>query len=313
MRFDGASVLGLAQLLAIGLAVYLTVLIWYTMRRLTRPPRRTYASAIARGRPGDPGEALDGREYESWLLRSRGRDLPVWDVRGDDPDGAVVIMVHGWGDARVGALTRLPAIVPVCSRVVMLELPGHGEAPGTCSLGTRETQDLCALIERVKEDGRALGVFGWSLGAGVAIAVGSGDDGCARSIDAIIAEAPYRLAHTPARNVLRNANLPHRANLGPALALLGVRLGVGPSWRGFDRASLAAKLACPLLVIHGSDDEVCPIDDAREIARSAPRGELCEIEHGRHNDLWTDPEHSAKASEAVRALLGRLGAGSERS
>ena len=173
MRFDFTSVLGLVQLLALGLAVYLIALIWHTMRRLTHPPRRTYAHAIARGRPGDPGEALDGRGFESWTLKSRGLDLPVWDVPGDQPDGPVVIMLHGWGDGRVGALTRLPAIVPLASRILMPDLPGNGEAPGICSLGTRESEDLGVLIERVQDDAHRLIVFGWSMGAGIAIQAGA--------------------------------------------------------------------------------------------------------------------------------------------
>ncbi|MFI4897334.1 MAG: alpha/beta hydrolase [Phycisphaerales bacterium JB059] len=299
MRFDFTSVLGLLQLLAIGLAVYLFALIWHTMRRLTRPPRRTYAHAIARGRPGDPGEALDGRSFESWTLRSRGLDLPVWDVKGDNPAGPIFIMLHGWGDGRVGALTRLGAIVPLASRILMPDLPGNGEATGTCSLGTRESDDLRALIERVREDARPLIVFGWSMGAGIAIQAGA--EGA--PIDAIIAEAPYRLAKTPARNVLRNANLPHTANLAPALALLGLRFGVGPRWRGFDRAALAGALSCPLLVVHGGDDEVCPLADAREITARASDATICEIERGRHNDLWTNEAHRERASAAIRAFV----------
>jgi pimeloyl-ACP methyl ester carboxylesterase len=299
VRFDFTSVLGLVQLLALGLAVYLIALIWHTMRRLTHPPRRTYAHAIARGRPGDPGEALDGRGFESWTLKSRGLDLPVWDVPGDQPDGPVVIMLHGWGDGRVGALTRLPAIVPLASRILMPDLPGNGEAPGICSLGTRESEDLGVLIERVQDDAHRLIVFGWSMGAGIAIQAGA--EGA--PIDAIIAEAPYRLAKTPARNVLRNAGLPHTANLRPALALLGVRFGLGPRWSGFDRAARAARLASPLLVIHGADDEVCPIADAREIVARAPNARLCEIEHGRHNDLWTVEANRERASEAIQAFI----------
>ena len=245
MRIDAASVLGLVQLLAIGLAVYLLALVWHTMRRLTRPPRRTYASAVAQGRPGDPGEAMDGRAFETWSLKSRGLELPVWDVPGDDPRGPVIVVLHGWGDSRVGALSRLAVLAPHASRVVIPDLPGHGEAPGTCSLGTREVQDLHALVERVRTQNAPLIVYGWSMGAGIAIDAGARGE----HIDAVIAEAPYRQAPTPARNVLRNANLPHALNLTPAMALLSLRFGRGMNWRGFDRAALAERLSCPLLVI----------------------------------------------------------------
>jgi len=48
--------IGLLQLLAIGYAIYLIALIVYTIWSLTHPRRQTYASAIHRALPGDPGE-----------------------------------------------------------------------------------------------------------------------------------------------------------------------------------------------------------------------------------------------------------------
>lgn len=306
MHLDASSLLGLAQLLAIGLGVYLLALIWHTMRRLTRPPRRTYASAVARGLPGDPSEALDGRPFESWTLKSRGLDLPVWDVKGDDPHGPIVIFLHGWGDGRVGALQRMGPFVPNCSRLLALDLPGNGEAPGTCSLGTREVEDVDEMIERVRDDDHVIVLYGWSMGAGVAIDAASRSDEHFSQITGVIAEAPYRLAPTPAHNVLRNASLPYTFNLRPAMALLSLRFGRGLRWREFDRAGLAAKLVCPLLVIHGVDDEVCPVDDAREIAAMASVATLCEVKQGRHNDLWTNEAHRAQVSEAIDAFMSRV-------
>lgn len=306
MHLDASSLLGLAQLLAIGLGVYLLALIWHTMRRLTRPPRRTYASAVARGLPGDPSEALDGRPFENWSLKTRGLDLPVWDIQGDDPDGPIVIFLHGWGDGRVGALHRMEPFVPSCSRLLTLDLPGNGEAPGTCSLGTREVEDVGEMIEQVRDDDHMIVLYGWSMGAGVAIDAASRSDEHFSQITGVIAEAPYRLAPTPAHNVLRNAGLPYSFNLRPAMTLLSLRFGRGLSWRGFDRADLAAKLACPLLVIHGSDDEVCPLKDAGEITFRAPDYRLCEVKGGRHNDLWTNEAHRAQVSEAIDAFMSRV-------
>ena len=303
MHLDASSLLGLAQLLGLGLALYLGVLIWLTTRRLTRPPRRTYASALARALPGDPGEALGGRPYESWTLKSRGLELPVWEIEGDAPGGAVAIFLHGWGDGRIGALTRMAPFLPRCARLLAIDLPGHGDAPGACSLGAHEARDVRALLDHaLRGDDRAV-LVGWSMGAGIAVEAAAGAD---ERIAGVIAEAPYRRAITPARNVLRNAGLPHRLNLAPAIALLGVRFGRGPAWRGFDRGELASDLPGPLLVIHGVDDEVCPIRDAREVAANARVATLCEVERGRHNDLWTDQRHRERVTEAIGAFLDAL-------
>jgi pimeloyl-ACP methyl ester carboxylesterase len=184
----------------------------------------------------------------------------------------------------------------------MWDLPGHGEAPGRCSLGVDEADDLVALVERVAGDA-PVALYGWSLGAGMSIAAAARDG----RVAGVIAEAPYRLAITPARNVMRMNGLPYRMNLPVAMGLVGLRLGVGVGWRGFDRADLASRLACPLLVVHGSTDEICPIVDGREIAGAAPRGEIVVIEGAGHNDLWSEPAFAAACDGAIGRFLGRLG------
>jgi pimeloyl-ACP methyl ester carboxylesterase len=313
MHFTAESILGLLALLGLGAAIALALATWHTARVLTRPYRRTYASALAKGRPGDPGELQDAagsrRAFTSWDHQWQGLRLPVWDIPGDDPAGPVIVFSHGWGDSRIGGLSRAQALAPLASRLILWDMPGHGDATGTCSLGTREVGALKALIEVVKAE-RPLVLFGWSLGAGVSIAAAAAAPGTPSLRDgtpvaAVITEAPYRLAQTPARNVLRAWGLPYRANLPLALAALGTRFGVGPSWRGFDRAALAARLPCPLLVIHGERDEVCPLDDGRAIAGAARSGTLAAIPGAGHHGLWTDESAAPRCEAAARDFLAR--------
>jgi pimeloyl-ACP methyl ester carboxylesterase len=352
-------VVGLLIVLAIGLALLWAVVVASTAWMLTHPPRRTYASAVARGRPGDPGDL--GRAFDSWSLRSGGVELPVWDVLGDAPGGPVIVMTHGWGDSRIGALVRLPSLLPIASRVVLWDLPGHGEASGTCRLGLRESDDLRVVVDGVRGTSRGDGkpnpsiprhpatslplprlpnahrpeilLYGWSLGAGVSLEFAGREVGA--DIAGVIAESPYRLAATPARNVLRARGLPWRLTLGPALWLIG-RGRLSPAL--FDRARDAARVRCPVLVLHGDQDAVSPVGDGHAIAaavstsperervgfehgprararedrgtRSIPlaraRGSFTEIAGGGHNDLWTEPRFREQAQRAVREFLANL-------
>ncbi len=303
---------GLLELLAVGYALFWSALVVYSARALTHPHRKTYAYAVARGRAGDPSELPGaGRAYTTWTFKSGGYTFSVWDIPGDaGAGGPMVIMSHGWADSRLGALVRVPCLIAGASRVIVWDSRGHGDAPGVCRLGTAEVEDLLALIETIAGRGESspLVLYGWSLGAGVSIA------GAARSgaVSGVIAEAPYRLALTPARNVLRGFRLPYRLNLRPAFWILGVAFGVGPGWRSFDRAPHAAQLACPLLVIHGEDDAVCPVVDAREIAAAAGESELLVVPGAGHNNLWTEPGNAARCGAAAAAFLARVGAGTAR-
>lgn len=312
------SLPGLSSLLALGLIIAWLVIVLRTWWGLVRPPRRTYGSAVSAGRPGTPDELAPGplgpRIFESWTFRACGVDLPAWDIEGEDPGGPTWVLCHGWGDSRIGGLTRVPAVAPLASRVIVWDMPGHGDAPGWSSLGAREPDALRAVLERLGPQKRVV-LFGWSMGAGVAIAAAArlaaeaspagGPDTRHAAIVGIVAEAPYRFAPTPARGMLRTLGLPARGVLGPALALAGSHNGMGISWRGFDRAVLSRSVPCPLLVIHGDADAICPLQDGRDIAAAAG-GEFVAIANTGHYGVWTQEPAAGVAQEALAAWAGRL-------
>ncbi len=314
-----------ALLLMAGLLVACAAVVatWWS---LTHPPRRTYASALARGRPGDPSELPVSRAFTSWRFTHDRESLAVWDIPGDDPLGPIVLMLHGWGDSRLGALSRLPAVLPVASRVLAIDLPGHGESSGQSSVGHREAEAVEAIVDSLareseEADHRRAGLagladgasppatrrfvlFGWSMGAGVAIDATSRLAGDAR-LAGVIAEAPYRHAITPARNMLRLRALPSGWNLRAALAMMrmsGSRVSRGS--RPFDRAALAARIAVPMLVIHGELDEISPIEDGRAIAAATPRTRLIELAGASHYGLWSDLGVSERLARDVRDFVG---------
>ncbi len=302
--------LGLVILLTVGFVLFNAAVIWLTVRSLIRPPRRTYAWAVARGRPADPSELDTPRTFQSWTFLSGRWAYPVWDIAGDAPDGPVIVCSHGWADSRLGLLGRLDSLASVASRVIAWDLPGHGEAPSKCRLGTSEVDDLLALVARLDEPGRVV-LFGWSLGAGMSIAAAArGEAG--PPVAGVIAEAPYRHAITPTRAVIRAMHMPYRLTLAPAFWIIGTVVGVGPGWNrgqggfGFDRAALAARLDCPLLVLHGECDQICPIEDGEAIAAAAgDLGRLVRLADAGHDDVW-NPEQVAATAEHVRSFVQSL-------
>lgn len=314
---------GLVKLLLVGLGLAVALAVHVVVRRLRNPPRRTYSSAVARGQPGDPGEvppplgpcAFRAFTFTAPADRSGRRvELPAWEIEGRDPAGPVIICTPGWGDSKIGVLARLGAMLPAASLVVAWDPAGLGESPAwtKCNLGT--DADVAALEALVRlcaggDDGiaRPIVLMGWSLGAGVSIVAAAehrfrSAESVARII-AVIAEAPYRLAWTPARNVLRKARLPWRVNGPIAFAWLGWRLRGTVRWESFDRARFAADLPCPLLVLHGTLDDICPLDDGRAIASAARRNLFIPIEGAGHNNLWTEEPYATQCALAVRDFI----------
>ncbi|GAB5495757.1 MAG: hypothetical protein Phyf2KO_08370 [Phycisphaerales bacterium] len=300
---------GLLLLLALGLFICWALVVAYTLWGLVHPPRKTYASAVRRGIPGEPSELDVPREFEEWSFRSRDNSLTAWDITGDNPAGPVCVFTHGWGNAKLDALVRLGPFVKHCSRIVAWDMPGHGESEGLCDLGVGEVDDLVALINKIETD-EPIVLFGWSLGAGVSIAAATK---LKDKVRALVAEAPYRLAYTPAKNVVSQSAMPWRTTLKPGFFAMGLLRRRSPLWAGnwpeFDRAEFARSLTCPLLVIHGDDDTVSPYIDGQEIAEAAPNSILHTIEGGSHNTLWIEESWRESASDAVDSFLSEVLAG----
>lgn len=290
---------GFLLLLAIGLLVYSSLLVWFTYARLTRPDRRTYSWAVARSLPGEPGEMTPALAFERFEFSSRGLKLIAWDIAGLNPLGPVFVLTHGWSESKVVMLSRVQEFAPLASQLVVWDLPGHGESQGRCSLGLEEAADLKVLLESIWSDSvqPRVVLYGASLGAGISIAVGADSPG---KIAAIIAEAPYRLAGTPAGNVMQARGLGWKLNLPVAMWM--VAKTYGKNWNGFDRGKLASRLQCPLLVLYGEADIVCPRADAEAIAHAGD-GRFVALEGASHNNIWLNEPSRKPASGAVREFV----------
>ncbi|MBL0868965.1 MAG: alpha/beta hydrolase [Phycisphaerales bacterium] len=331
--------LGAGLGLAWGLGVVHTAVV------LRNPPRRGATWALAKNAPEDPMQASAGRaKFETWRFAygggaggERGGECEVWEIAGQRADGPVVIFSHGWGESKVTSLNRLWWLRRIGARVIMWDLAGHGDVPSRgdgrgakrvaagsqSSLGTREVDDLVALVKQVVREGERVVLAGFSLGAGVSIAAAA-DERLRGIVRMVVAEAPYGLPQTPAERVMRLRGVVRwRGSVLSAVWLAGVmgrvRGAMGGGWMkaggSFDRAEHAKRLRCPLVVLHSEDDEVCPIADGRAIAHAAGAwATLHEVRGCSHAGFWDDQlrgEAAVKVIESVLAGADIRGAGAK--
>lgn len=301
-------------LLALGALVYCMVVVGWLVYRLTHPPRRTMGVALAQGRPSDPSELVPARAFTSFQYSFRGSLLAAWDVPGDDERGPICVMTHGFGDSKLGALSRMHAVLPRCSRLIAWDMPGHGEAGGTCNQGASEVLALEGLLSTLPQGSQVV-LYGWSLGAGVSLVAAARSEDLRRregpsgagglggggvSILGLVLESPYRLAMTPVRNVLRSFGLPTGVFLRAAMWLVdrSSERGLSLQDESFDRVMWAERVRVPVLILHGEADHVSPVADAREIAMACD-ARLVTIAGGGHFGLWTNGETAGICEDAV--------------
>lgn len=271
---------GLALLFAAAYAtiaiVGASVLVW----QIVRPRRKTYAVAVAQGLPTDPSELGLSAEEATFNLPDR-HITPGWVIAGEQPDGPAVLVLHGHRDSIYGALRFANELARYAAHVVVFDWPGHGGCSAkwmTC--GKREPADAAAVLDGLPDAvrGRPVVLFGYSLGAQIAIKTAAEHPRFA----GVIADGPYRLWDSPVRRKLKR----HRVPAFPFVQLAGLAFHLAGVIKRFDRAEHAKRIAVPLLVLHGSDDRVCPIEEGRAIAEAAPRGTFVRVEGGHHNRLY---------------------------
>ena len=270
-------------LFSITATTMVVLMVLATMREATRPMRRTMGWALGRGMPTDPGDV--DVPFDSWEIdRPGGVRLPVWDVPGHLDSGPILVLVHGWGRSRLTWIPHLEDWRRRGSRVIMLDLRGHGDAePDGAGLGDTDVEDLISLLERLDAPAEtAVIVIGRSLGATVAILAAAETD----RIDGVVAVAPYETLRVPLRQRLRLRGLP--SGYISWLAIQGLRV-IGRRPRSTIAA--AARTDVPILVVLGDADPISPPGDAIAIADAAPKGRreiVAGAGHGNHWDLARD-------------------------
>jgi len=133
---------------------------------IVRPRRKSYAFALAHGLPTDPSElGLTGEEVTFNLPGNH--TTPGWIIRGKNPAGPTLLLLHGHRDFTSGAKRFLNAYAPFVAHIVLFDWPGHGgcSAPWmTC--GKREPDDAIAVLDGLPDDirNKPIVLFGYSLG-----------------------------------------------------------------------------------------------------------------------------------------------------
>lgn len=316
--------LGLFILFATALALISLIGSVALLITIHRPRRKTFAVALALGCPTEPEDlGLVGEEATFNLPGpGQGYTSPGWIIRGDKPGGPSVVVLHGHRDSRYGALYRAKMLAPYAGRVVVFDWPGHGDCTAPWMVfGEREVQDVLAVLDGLPDQtptptlngeaakrlipapqppqGRAV-LFGYSLGAQIAIKTAALHPD---RFAGVIADGPYRRWDSPIRVRMKRMRLPAFLFIWP-IAVYYLLRGYLP---GFDRLAFAQKLQCPLLVIHGTHDPVCPFEEGKELADAAPHGTFVPIDGGGHINL--DGHDAETYQAALAAFFAGLDAG----
>ncbi len=234
------------------------------------------------------------------LPTAEGKTLFAWfvPVPGQLAAPAVVVM-HGWG---ANASLMLPALAPLHAAgfaVLLLDARCHGQSDDAAFTSLpRFAEDIEAGLDWLRQqpsvDSQRLAVMGHSVGAGAALL-------CATrrpDVRAVISLSAFAHPREIMRTFLAEAHIPYLV-LG-WYVMRHVQAVIGARFDAIAPLASMARLRCPVLLVHGSDDALVPFADAQRLLAAGPEGQVqCLRVSGGH-----DP--SAALEAHLPALVGFL-------
>jgi uncharacterized protein len=216
-------------------------------------------------------EAEDGVTLHGWWVPGRSDEVTLLWFHGN---------AGNLGD-RVGLLELLHDELGI--GIFAIDYRGYGRSEGKPSEAGLYA-DAQAALEAAQSHAGATSeeivIFGQSLGAAVAVELAS-----SHSVRGVVLEAAF----TSIRDMAR-----HHYSFLP----------VGPLLRtSFDSRSRIATIDTPLLMIHGQNDDIVPLDMGRKLFEAAEEPkDFSNVEGAGHNDVYLKGEFTA----ALKSFLDSL-------
>ena len=247
-------------------------------------------------------QGLPWREVR--LPTVNGKRLFGWFIPAGERAPALVVM-HGWGG---NAEMMLPLAAPLHERgyaLLLVDARCHGQSDDdTFASLPRFAEDIDAalawLAGQPEVDAARLGVIGHSVGAGAALLATSRR----RDLRAVVSLAAFAHPAGMMRRWLASKRVPHWP-FG-AYILAYVQRVIGFRFDDIAPCHTIARVTCPVLLVHGLEDDTVPVDEARQIhaARSSDAVELLLVP-GSHDDYGDVTRHLAQLGDFLDRSMAR--------
>jgi hypothetical protein len=235
---------------------------------LIHPPRMTDGKAawvLRRLAPSDLGLAFEEMKFEVRDPSGKPLRIAAWWIPHHRAEGRCAMLIHGYADAKVGAIAWAPVWHSLGFNLIVPDLRAHGESGGSvCTAGCLERSDLVQMIDELRagrpDDTRQIVLFGVSLGAAVAAAAATD----ASDIAAVVMESPYADFRQAAMAHMDRIGAPGRLLQRQAIAL--AEWLTNADYDSVRPADLIPRVPCPVLLIEAGNDSFIRSQDRKALA-----------------------------------------------
>ena len=216
---------------------------------------------------------------------------------------STIVLTHGYGGTQDEMLPVAAALHRSGYTVFTYDTRGCGRSGGEITFGAREQDDLISVVDHLASrpdvDSEHIGALGFSMGGATTLLAAARDP----RIKAVVADSAWKTAKSWVRPSLRAVFLHPRDHFSAlSVAFAELRAGVDlDDLRPVDAMRSLQKR--PVLLIHGSADDVVLPADAEALAAAHVDAELWRIEGAAHGA--TVEPGGATTSERVAQFFER--------
>jgi len=212
------------------------------------------------------------------IATANGKHLFGWFTPVPGRCAAAVVVMHGWGANAAMMQGCIAPLVQAGYAVLLVDARCHGlsDSEPFTSL-PRFAQDIDAAVDwmagQPEVQAGALALIGHSVGAGAALLCASRRT----DIGGVISISAFAHPATVMRLYLRSHHLPYCC-VGWYL-FAHVQKVIGARFDDIAPLRSVARVTCPVLLVHGTQDETVPFDDALQLqaASANPRTRLLAV------------------------------------
>jgi alpha-beta hydrolase superfamily lysophospholipase len=225
-------------------------------------------------------------------LRCRG----WWVIPPGEARDQVVVLAHGWTSHALRMSGFVDPLLAMGFQVMLYNARSHGDSDMFPVVSLAQfTEDLTAAVAFARQRAGSVVMLGHSLGAAATLVAAA--DGA--PIDAAIVLAPPGHPADASADILRSQGVP----AGLIMRRIGshVERYIGRTFESIAPELRLGEVRCPVLLIHGTEDEVVPVAHFHRLAKVAgPNVRTCLVEGVNHDQVKSAPQTLAEVRQFLQ-------------
>jgi pimeloyl-ACP methyl ester carboxylesterase len=253
--------------------LFLSVLIFYLIYRGFKNPVNPHSKTP---------KGFDFQVNAAQFPSVRGGDICAWQVE-QNPNRPTLIMIHGWGRNVERMSPYFRKFYPLGYNLLAFDARGHGNSHAEENMNVvKFTEDISSAIDyvlgRPEQKNKNIFLIGLSIGGAASILAASRD----KRVGKVITVGAFAHPLEVMRKQLSSRFIPYFPFT--YLFFKYLKRTIKIDFDAIAPVNNIGQVEAQILLVHGKDDKIVPLEQGRKLQKAQPKAELWEISGRGHSN-----------------------------